>query len=863
MRAALARATAVTAALLVAATAAATTLSVTNNSDTGVGSLRQRIQIAAAGDTIDFAPIGTGTETIGLNSELAIGRDLTIEGPGAQLLSIWGGVTHRVFNVLAGNVTLSGLHVMNSYSVGPVGAPGAAGGAGRGGGILNAAALTLKDVLFENCWAIGGNGTGNQSFAGPGGPGEGGAIYNTGTLALVNCTLQSCHSAGGAGVSATGPLPGRPVGGLGRGGAILNAGTASLTNCTLASNEAKGGQCSTAGPGGDARGGAIFNASSIALVHCTIVSNTATGGFSSAANGDGQGGGINGGGSLRSTIVALNSVVQGVPVGPDALGTFASQGYNLIGKVDGSGGWVATDQTGTVATPLDPNLGTLGLTSGGPTPTRRPLAGSAALDRGGSGGPATDQTGHARVYDDPGKPNTSGGDGSDIGAVEVQPPVRLMVTQLGDPGPGSLRRAVETAAPGDSVGFQPGLTGTITLTDGTLYISRSLVLAGPGADVITVSGNGAHTVLWVSASSTISGLRFTGAAVTSPTPYEGCVLVSSQQPQTITGCAIVGNATTGLVVRVPLTLRNSTIAGNSATATAVSSAGGIEADNTLTLENCTISGNSGRTAGGIWQVGPVACSILHCTISGNHQTASVSGAGGVYNTDADFRPTVGGTVIAGNTSSLPTRTDISGSFTSLGFNLIGVNTGSGFSGTGDQVGTTVSPLDPMLGPLADNGGPTTTMSPLTGSPLIDHATSFLLATDQRGAIRPFDSPDVINVGGGDGSDVGAVEKQSASTAVEPGTLARTSGIVGAAPSPFRRDVTLSFTLNEPGAVDLEVYSADGRRVRSIARGRYEAGIHRVAWDGRDERGLETPSGIYFARLGAPQGTSTRTLVRIR
>src|SRR6516225_8501060 len=68
------------------------------------------------------------------------------------------------------------------------------------------------------------------------------------------------------------------------------------------------------------------------------------------------------------------------------------------------------------------------------------------------------------------------------------------VTNLLDAGPGSLRDAIATTPAGGTVDFQPGLTGTITLTSGELAINEDLTITGPGADVITVSGNNASRV---------------------------------------------------------------------------------------------------------------------------------------------------------------------------------------------------------------------------------------------------------------------------------------------------------------------------------------------------------------------------------
>ena len=63
--------------------------------------------------------------------------------------------------------------------------------------------------------------------------------------------------------------------------------------------------------------------------------------------------------------------------------------------------------------------------------------------------------------------------------------------------------------------------------------------------------------------------------------------------------------------------------------------------------------------------------------------------------------------------------------------------------------------NPLLGDLADNGGPTPTMLPGEGSPALDAGSAFGLLTDQRGLCRPFDLPAVSNFG--DATDIGAVE----------------------------------------------------------------------------------------------------------
>jgi hypothetical protein len=85
----------------------------------------------------------------------------------------------------------------------------------------------------------------------------------------------------------------------------------------------------------------------------------------------------------------------------------------------------------------------------------------------------------------------------------------------------------------------------------------------------------------------------------------------------------------------------------------------------------------------------------------------------------------------------------------------------------------------------------------------------------------------------------------------------------AAPNPFRDRTRLAFALAARGPVDLAIHSVDGRRVRTLARGIFEAGEHAVTWEGTDDHGAPVRPGLYFARLDVAGARWTRTLVRIR
>jgi hypothetical protein len=157
---------------------------------------------------------------------------------------------------------------------------------------------------------------------------------------------------------------------------------------------------------------------------------------------------------------------------------------------------------------------------------------------------------------------------------------------------------------------------------------------------------------------------------------------------------------------------------------------------TLTLRECTVSNNvTDLRGGGILNLGTL--NLLESTVSGNQVYASDEpGSGsGIFNRGL---VNLANTIVAGNTADGPQDIDGPVEATSS-HNLIGVVTGlTGISNgvDGNMIGTADAPIDPMLGPLQDNGGPTWTMAPLPGSPAIDAGDNSLIpagvAFDQRG-----------------------------------------------------------------------------------------------------------------------------------
>lgn len=209
------------------------------------------------------------------------------------------------------------------------------------------------------------------------------------------------------------------------------------------------------------------------------------------------------------------------------------------------------------------------------------------------------------------------------------------------------------------------------------------------------------------------------------------------------------------------TITGSTFSGNSANTGRVG--GAIAVNMPLTITNSTVSGNTaGNNGGGIYALGTATAivDIINSTIVNNTATAN---GGGVQRASATNPVNFRNTIVANNTANGGTSPDVLGTFNSNGFNLIENTTGATF--TGDTL-TNVTGQDPMLAPLANNGGPTMTHAYTSfSSPVIDKGfNSAALAADQRGFARTLDDPSIPNADGGDGTDIGAFEQQSPTAA---------------------------------------------------------------------------------------------------
>jgi hypothetical protein len=168
---------------------------------------------------------------------------------------------------------------------------------------------------------------------------------------------------------------------------------------------------------------------------------------------------------------------------------------------------------------------------------------------------------------------------------------------------------------------------------------------------------------------------------------------------------------------------------------------------TTTLTNCTLSNNVTKMAagGGLFVDSYSTATLTNCTLSGNKSPGI---GGGIY---VNGFPSEGilnltNTIVAGNFGA----DDIFGPVATADHNLVGSATNGFWNTIVNGVNGNIVGVDPLLGPLQNNGGPTLTMALLAGSPAIGNADNALApVTDQRGFIR-FDLV-------GEMTDIGAFE----------------------------------------------------------------------------------------------------------
>jgi CSLREA domain-containing protein len=345
--------------------------------------LRAALAAAIDGDTIEFDPAFAYPASVSLNgTELAIGVDVTVLGPGSDRLTLSGGTQSRVLSVAASSVRIEGLGLANGRRQ-TAGAPSGPPGTGQPGspaltaegGCIRVAAgatLVLERVALVSCSAIGGaaghgdNGT-SGAVGGPGGNGGdggtalGGAIANFGTLSLIDSSIQGALAIGGAGGDGgdggSGVTQGMGgsggAGGAARGAAIYVAPGAALLlrNSTLTASSASGGAggeggvsnglSGVGGNGGTVEGGQLYLGTALTLADLEFAS-LGPASMQPGPPGPGGGGAVSGAmGLARGEVLFAGSVPRvrnSVLVGEDAA-------IDCQGSVNGSGANMDSDSS--------------------------------------------------------------------------------------------------------------------------------------------------------------------------------------------------------------------------------------------------------------------------------------------------------------------------------------------------------------------------------------------------------------------------------------------------------------------------------------------------------------------------------------
>lgn len=274
----------------------------------------------------------------------------------------------------------------------------------------------------------------------------------------------------------------------------------------------------------------------------------------------------------------------------------------------------------------------------------------------------------------------------------------------------------------------------------------------------------------------------------------GAAIASVNSSVTITGSTFNGNTTTGGSasgaalhnLNGDLTLIDSTVADNSVSG-ANAKGGGIYttatlgSDDGLVIRNSTVSGNSTADRGGGIYNAQGSTRIEYSTITDNENTAQIFGLGGGVASfgSTNTQTVVRSSIIAGNRGSDVDQVNgaFSNSFDSDGYNVVGNGLAIGaFNQPGDQTGV----ADPMLAPLAFNGGPTRTHKPFEGSAAVNAGDPAAIAGvgqtplfDQRG---DFDQVQGLSRVRGGQIDVGAYETSFSNLAADFNGDGRVSGI---------------------------------------------------------------------------------------
>ena len=304
-------------------------------------------------------------------------------------------------------------------------------------------------------------------------------------------------------------------------------------------------------------------------------------------------------------------------------------------------------------------------------------------------------------------------------------------------------------------------TGTVTMTDSTV-VSCSAATDGGAIKAGTFTGTNCTFSSCVGVNGgalKADTISLTGCAIQSCTASGTGILHYTTLEAgncAIDGCTATGAATKRILQGDHTTLRRTSLTRSTANGLFPYKSALVATDSIL-LESCTVSGNSSGV------VLSQYARFLNCTVANNGGPLSgcltrevATAMAGYYRWIVDeILLTMGNSIVSGNGAGV----SLSFAYHSLGGNVIGaIDLDAPYytvPGSGDLYGTTASPVDPLLQPLAAHGGVGDTHLPGTGSPALNHGVVALVATPD------YASPFKDGTGGariqGSGVDAGAVE----------------------------------------------------------------------------------------------------------
>jgi len=609
-------------------------------------------------------------------------------------------------------------------------------------------ALTLANVTITG---------GDATSTDPAIPVTGGAVRAAGAVTLFAATIRGNRARAPKGADATATTTAQ-VGGAAHGGAVAAGGPVVVYASTVSANTASAGAGGNEpandakGLGGAASGGAIATTSSVRLIGSTLSGNQALGGAGSTPQppgvfGFGAAGGSARGGAVDAQTVSVRDSTLGSnnAVGGDSAFILFSMAGNPLGRPGGTSGGGAIAASGPVTV------------SGSTFHADTAFEGAGAFPVGSHGG-AIVSAGAASVSNstfDANVANRHGfsAGGSFGGGISTGAGLRLthdtLTNNVGENG-GAVHAAGPLTAHADTFRGNQATKGGAAHTDSTATVSN----ASFSDNHVTVTEGSAGGGLYAAGAVLVTRSSFSGNHLDHGNP--------SFPPLCHFGICFFGDigahggavASGAAIGATESTFSDNSVQGGLTPSPAPTqlfgtATGGALAAPTIVVADSTITGNgsvqegvdpstfkfiSGPGLGAALDVN--AATLTHVTLTDSSGLNAINAS----------TLTIGGTVLrdvapVGGTECLPTVAT-----TSEGYNFSD-DASCRLTGVHDIVTT----ADPLLGPLAENGGPTRTRLPAAGSLLVNviptSDTALCSGTDQRGISRPQ----------GPACDVGSVE----------------------------------------------------------------------------------------------------------